>query len=105
MSERDCSFYLLLTRRDTRFQHDQGHVQAHTGAQRFATVSGLNNMFPGNGVQWGLRYIFSCLVGVSKNASPISSNMYKPRGIKETARTMGPRERRLVTRREGRQLA
>ncbi len=43
-----------------------GHIQAHTGAQRFATVSGLNDMFPGNGVQRGLRYIFSCLVGVSK---------------------------------------
>ncbi len=49
---------------------DQGHVQAHTGAQRFATVSGLNDMFSGyrvcNGVQQGLRYVFSCLVGVSK---------------------------------------
>ncbi len=32
-----------------------GHVQVHTGAQRFATVSGLNDMFPGNGVQQGLR--------------------------------------------------
>ncbi len=39
-----------------------GHVQAHTSAQRFATVSGLND----NGVQRGLRYVFSCLVGVSK---------------------------------------
>ncbi len=26
----------------------------------------LNEMFPGNGVQRGLRYVFSCLVGVSK---------------------------------------
>ncbi len=43
-----------------------GHVQAHTVAQRFAMVSGLNETFPGNGVQWGLRYVFSCLVGVSK---------------------------------------
>ncbi len=43
-----------------------GFVQAHTGAQRFATVSGLNDMFPGNGVQQGLRCVFSCLVGVSK---------------------------------------
>ncbi len=34
--------------------------------QRFATVSGLNDMFPGNGVQRGLRYVFSCLVGVSE---------------------------------------
>ncbi len=41
-----------------------GHVQAHTDAQRFATVSGLNDMFPGNGVQRGLRYVFSCLMGV-----------------------------------------
>ncbi len=45
---------------------NQGHIQVHTGAQRFATVSGLNDMFPGNGVQRGLRYVFSCLVGVSK---------------------------------------
>ncbi len=45
---------------------DQGHVQAHTGAQRFATVSGFNDMFPGNGVERGLRYVFSCLVGVSE---------------------------------------
>ncbi len=43
-----------------------GHVQVHTGTQRFAMVSGLNYMFPGNGVQRGLRYVFSCLVGVSK---------------------------------------
>ncbi len=28
-------------------------------AQRFAMVSGLNDMFPGNGVQRGLRYVFS----------------------------------------------
>ncbi len=41
-----------------------GHIQAQTGPQRFATVSGLNDMFPGNGVQQGLRYVFSCLVGV-----------------------------------------
>ncbi len=43
-----------------------GHVQDHTGAQHFAMVSRFNDMFPGNGVQWGLRYVFSCLVGVSK---------------------------------------
>ncbi len=36
---------------------DQGHVQALTGVQRFATVSGLNDMCPGNGVQQGLRYV------------------------------------------------
>ncbi len=49
-----------------------GHVQAHTGPQRFATVLGLNDMFPGNGLQrcaTGLRYVFSCLVGVSKMAA------------------------------------
>ncbi len=34
---------------------DQGHVQAQTGVQRFATVSGLNDMCPGNGVQQSLR--------------------------------------------------
>ncbi len=34
--------------------------------KRFATVSGLNDMFTGNGVQRGLRYVFSCLVGVSE---------------------------------------
>ncbi len=43
-----------------------GHVQAQTDAQCFDMVSGLNDMFPGNGVQRGLRYVFSCLVGVSK---------------------------------------
>ncbi len=32
-----------------------------TPVQRFATVSGLN-MFPGNGVHHGLRYVFSCLL-------------------------------------------
>ncbi len=52
-----------------------GHVQAHTGAQRFATVSGLNEMCPGNGVQQGLRYVFS-FGGFVKNVSPISSNVY-----------------------------
>ncbi len=45
---------------------DQGQVQVHTCAQRFATVSRLSDMFPGNGVQRSLRYVFSCLVGVSK---------------------------------------
>ncbi len=40
-----------------------------------ATVSGLNDMFPGNGVQQGLRYVFS-FGGYVKNVSPISSNMY-----------------------------
>ncbi len=50
----------------------QGHIQT----QRFAPVSGLNDMFPGNGVHRGLRYVFSCLVVVSKNVSPISSNVY-----------------------------
>ncbi len=40
-------------------------ARSGSGAQRFATVSGLNDMFPGN-VQRGLRYVFSCLVGVSE---------------------------------------
>ncbi len=35
-------------------------------AQCFATISMLNDMFPGNGVQRDLRYVCSCLVGVSK---------------------------------------
>ncbi len=70
---------------------DLGHVQAHTGAKRFATVYRLNDMFPGNGVQQGLRYISSCLVDV-KNVSPISSNIYNSHIIKETARRMGPSE-------------
>ncbi len=46
--------------------NDLGHVQTHTGAQHFVTVSGLNDMFPGNGVQQAFRYVFSCLVGVSE---------------------------------------
>ncbi len=41
---------------------DQGHGQAHTGAQRFATVSRLNDMF----------LLFG---GCVRNVSPISSNM------------------------------
>ncbi len=44
----------------------QGQVQAHTSAQRFATVSGLNDVFPGSSVQRSLRQVFSCLVSVSK---------------------------------------
>ncbi len=55
------------------------HIQAQTGAQRFAMVSGLNDMFPGNGVQRGLRFF-----------SYQQQHVYKPRGIKETACTMGP---------------
>ncbi len=38
-----------------------------TLAQRFATVPGLNDRFFGNGVQLGLRYVFFCLLGVSKS--------------------------------------
>ncbi len=53
-------------KRKPNWTQEQGHIQAQTGAQRFATVSWLNDMFPGNGVQRGLRYVFSCLVGVSK---------------------------------------
>ncbi len=39
-------------------------------------IRGLNDMFPGNGVQQGLRYVFSCLVGVSEMSEPISSDVY-----------------------------
>ncbi len=55
-----------------------------TFKQRFATVSGLNDMFPGNVVQRGSRYGVSCLVGVSKMSSNQQQHVYKPRGIKET---------------------
>ncbi len=68
---------------------DQGHVQAHTSAQRFAMVSGVERH-----VSWqrcckqGLRYVFSCLVGVCQKCQPNQQqHVYKPRGIKETART------------------
>ncbi len=70
----------------------QGHVQAQTRAQRFATVSGLKDMFPGNGIQrvwdkfslvWWLRH--KCQPNQEQHA-------YKPRGIKETACTMGSSE-------------
>ncbi len=57
---------------------DQGHIQAHTGAQRFATVSGLNDMFPGNCVQrcaMGFEIRFLLFGGCVRNVSPISSNM------------------------------
>ncbi len=50
---------LVETRDDAHPKPVLGHVQVPTGAQRFATVSGLNDMFPGNGVQRGLRYVFS----------------------------------------------
>ncbi len=46
-----------------------GHVQVHTGAQRFATVSGLNDMFPGNGVQQGLRISNWDVKNVSQSAA------------------------------------
>ncbi len=70
-----------------------GHIQAHTSAQRFATVSGLNDMFPGNGVQRGLRYTFSLVWWVcQKCQSNQQQHVYKPRCIKETARTMDPSE-------------
>ncbi len=42
-------------------------------------------MFAGNGVQRGLRYGFSCLVGVSEISAQSTATVYKPRGIKETA--------------------
>ncbi len=47
-------------------------------------------MFPGNGVQRGLRYVFSCLVDVSEMSANQQQHVNKPRGIKETARTMDP---------------
>ncbi len=47
-------------------------------------------MFPENGVQRGFRYVFSCLV--EKCQSNQQQRVYKPRGIKETARTMGSSE-------------
>ncbi len=34
------------------------------------------NMFPGNGVQRGLRCVFSCFLGCVKNVSPVSTNMF-----------------------------
>ncbi len=48
-------------------------------AQRFATVFGLNDMFPGNGVQrcaTGFEISFLLFGGCVKKVSPISSNMY-----------------------------
>ncbi len=69
----------------------QGHVQAHTGAQRFAMVSALNDMFPGNRVQQGLRYI-SLFGWVCQKCQPNQQQrVYKPAVLK-TARTMGPSE-------------
>ncbi len=54
---------------------EQGHVQAHTGAQCFATVSGLND------VSWkrcatGFEIRFLLFSGCVKNVSPISNNVY-----------------------------
>ncbi len=59
------------------FTEDQGQIQAHAGAQRFAMVSGLNDMFPGDGVRQSLRYVIFLFGGCVKNVTPISSNMYK----------------------------
>ncbi len=59
----------MLNRTEERL----GHLQAHTGAQRLATVSGLNHMFPGSGVLRDLRFVFSCLVGVSKMSAQSAS--------------------------------
>ncbi len=56
---------------------DQGQVQGHTGAQRFVTVSGLKDMFPGNGVQQCLRYVFFCLVGVPKMSAQSAATCIK----------------------------
>ncbi len=68
-----------------------GHIQAHTGAQCFAMVSGLNDMFPGNGVQRGLRYVFSCLVGVSEMSEQSAATCINHEVLKRQ-RTMGPSE-------------
>ncbi len=51
-----------------------GHVHAH--AQRFATVSGLNYMFPGNQCATGFGIHFLLFGECVKNVSLISSNMY-----------------------------
>ncbi len=42
-----------------------GHVHIENGEHGFTTVSELTDMFPQNGVQQALRYIFSLFVGVS----------------------------------------
>ncbi len=55
-------------------ERELGHIQAL--AQCFSTVYGLNDMFPGNGVQQGFEIRFLLLGGCVKNVSPISSNMY-----------------------------
>ncbi len=47
-------------------------------------------MFPGNGVQRGLTYVFSYFVG--KKCQPNQQQQINHSGIKETARTMGPSE-------------
>ncbi len=71
------------------FQLKLGQVQANT---TFAMVSGLNDMFPGNGVQQGLRYV-SLVWWVCKKCQPNQQkHVYEPRGIKDTARTMCPSE-------------
>ncbi len=69
---------------------DQGNVQAQTGVQRFATVSGFERHVSWKRCATGFEISFSCLVGVSK-ISAQSAATYKPLGVKETARTMGPR--------------
>lgn len=44
----------------------QGHVQSDNGVHRFATFSGLNGMFPQNGLLQSVTYLFWCLMVVSE---------------------------------------
>ncbi len=46
------------------------------GTFKLSPNYGLNDMFPGNGVQRGFEIRFLLLGGSVKNVSPISSNMY-----------------------------
>ena len=58
-----------------------GHFQSENDVHRLATLSGLNDMFPWNGVQRALMYVFSPSVGVSEvitQSAATCIGLYKP---------------------------
>ncbi len=84
--------FLLIGQPKIKQCFHQRHVQAHNGVQRFAMVSGLNDMFPENSVQQGLRYFSLVWWVCQKCQSNQQKHVYEPRGINNTACTMGPSE-------------
>ncbi len=65
-----------------------GPVQSKNVVLCFATVSGLNNMFPLNGVQQTFRYVFSRLVDMPQVLPNPQRRVYKLRCVKNAVHTM-----------------